>query len=57
MAAAADSIVDLVVDIFEAAKFARVCARIPRVEAKGIIVGIRKQKKADISTQRSKFVC
>lgn len=54
--AAANTIMDLVMDVFETTEFARPGARIPPVVAEGVEVGVRHQQQADVATERGQLV-
>lgn len=56
VAAAAHSVVDLVVHVFETAKGARARVGVPSVEAEGVKVAVREEEETDVASEGGKLV-
>jgi len=56
VATPADAVVNLIVDVFQAAKRARVGVGIPSVEAEGVKVTVRQKEQANVAAERGQFV-
>lgn len=56
MSAAPGSVVDLVVQVLDAAKVARTGVGVPLVEAERIVLGVRQQQQTDVAAERRQLV-